>query len=114
MNTRDLASYVPLSEETKKLFDAISPSLNLLKIEINKVIAYWRSHHEEEPIKSVIVSGRESLISGALDFLSKGTGVNFESANVWLNVCHFDQYVPPILAEDSFDYAVAIGLAIKD
>lgn len=97
--------------ETKKIFDAVSPLLGTLKDEIGKVLTYWRSHHEDVEIKSVIIAGREGLISGVLDYLARGTGVGFEVANVWLNVCSFDRYIPPIPADQAFDYAVAIGLA---
>lgn len=100
--------------DTKKVFEAIKPVLETLRGEIAKVISFWRSHHEDNEIRSVILCGREGMISGAIDYLARGSGTTFELSNVWANACMFDRYIPPIPADQAFDYAVAIGMAIKD
>lgn len=99
--------------DTKKIFEAVRPGLETLRSEVMKVLSFWRSHHEDSEIRSVIVCGREGMISGALDYLARGSGTTFELANVWANACMFDRYIPPIPADIAFDYAVAIGQSVK-
>jgi len=35
-----------------------------------------------------------------------------EVGNVWRNTFSFEEYIPPILFDESLDYAAAVGLAL--
>ncbi len=99
---------------SKEMIDAIKLPVNTLSAEISKVINYWNTHRDElGQVESIMISGDEAYIPGVSDGISKATGVKVVPANVWSNVCSFDNYIPPIEAYDAFDFGVAIGLALK-
>ena len=98
-----------------QILEAIKVPVSMLSAEISKVVSYWNTHRDESgPIESIIISGTEAYIPGVSDGISKATGIKVVPANVWVNVCSFDSYIPPIEAHDAFDFGVAIGLALKN
>ncbi len=94
-----------------------SPSDKNIKIlldEIIRVNEYWSSHNiESSKIEQVIMVGKDSLKydSDVEEYVSK-VGLSVSVGNVWTNAFSVDNYVPPILREDSLDYAISAGLAM--
>ena len=86
---------------------------SLIKDEIVKLKLYWQGRDENNLIKKVIISGKSSTASGFREYLADVAGCRADLANVWVNICNFNEDVPEMSFEDSLDYAPAIGLAIS-
>jgi Tfp pilus assembly PilM family ATPase len=90
-----------------------------LKKSIHQVRNYWREHGLGTEIERVVFAGKDSLADGLITECSTGFGgsgekkITFEMGKVWQNAFSPDQYVPPIPFEDSLDYGVAAGLALR-
>lgn len=88
--------------------------IRVLLDEIIRVNEYWSSHNiESSKIEQVIMVGRDSVKyeTEVNEHVSK-VGLSVSVGNVWTNSFSVDNYVPPILREDSLDYAISAGLAM--
>ena len=99
------------------LFFSIMNAVAALKDEVNKLSSYWHTHKDAtgemgKQIERIILSGRDAGFSGFDDYLSLSLGIPVEVGNVWHNTFSFHDHIPPILFEDSLDYAAAVGLAL--
>ncbi len=85
-----------------------------LSREINKVYSYWVSHRaSHSAIDSIVLVGRGAAsFEGPLQNVVVGATVPLSTAHVWQNIFDTDVYVPPISRDNSFEYAVAAGLAM--
>lgn len=88
-----------------------------LRDEIGKHLTYWQTHagsaaEGNGAVGGIILCGRAAALPGFGDSLSRSLALPVIAANVWRNVCSLDQYIPPILYEDSLEYAAAVGLAL--
>ncbi|MEN9614370.1 MAG: type 4 fimbrial biosis protein PilM, type pilus assembly protein PilM [Candidatus Parcubacteria bacterium] len=113
--SKDLADHRGDSE----LFEALLNALSVLKDEINRVVAYWVSHTNTAEsggaqVDAVLLSGKDALISGLDQYFSQSLKIPATVANVWVNVCSFEEYIPHIGYEESLSYAPAIGLALPE
>ncbi|MFA6552671.1 MAG: pilus assembly protein PilM [Candidatus Paceibacterota bacterium] len=100
-----------------KLFFSLMDSIAPLKNEIVKVLTYWKTRQDKEgntnrKLEKIILCGKNSSLAGFDEFLSYYTKMQVEVANPWINVFNIDDYIPPIGALDSLDYATVIGLAM--
>jgi Tfp pilus assembly PilM family ATPase len=93
--------------------EAIEKKKLILKDEIIKLKLYWQGRSENEPIKKIILSGKDASASGLKESLASATDCRVDLANVWTNVFDFSEQIPEMSFEDSLDYAPAIGLAIS-
>ena len=98
-------------------FHSFGHAVLALKGEVNKLLVYWRTHHDQsnemdKKIGTVILTGRRVALQGIDDYLSLSFGLKAEAGNVWRNICSLDDYIPPILFEESLEYAAAAGLAL--
>lgn len=117
------------AEELKKLYglqrnmdnQAVSSTLlsgaSILRDAIEKVSLYWHMYKDEEgrknlPIKKIILSGGDSNLIGLDDYLATSLKSNVEMANVWINVLDPKKEVPQMSLNETFSFAVAIGLAL--
>lgn len=91
-----------------------------LKKQLQQVNVYWEEHGLGTQITRVVFAGKAALTDGLVSECasgweeSKGSPVKFELGNVWQNAFSHDKYIPPIPYEESFDYAVAAGLAFPE
>jgi hypothetical protein len=88
-----------------------------IRAEVLKHIAYWQTHADSsreagDSITSIVLCGREEDSALVAEELSHSLAVPVETANIWRNGFSFDEYIPPILSEESFEYAAAVGLAL--
>ncbi len=97
---------------------AIRQPLETLSEELNKLCMYWRSYHiekkNEHSIESIFLCGGGANLSGLAPYIERTIGIPVAVANPWINVCDFDEYVPPIPRNEAFGYATAIGLALPE
>jgi Tfp pilus assembly PilM family ATPase len=92
-------------------------SLNSLKMEMSKVLAFWNSSPEshgspEKKITKIILCGREAAKKELVEKLMSESEILYEVADVWQNVSPGQNLVKELSAEESLDYAAAIGLVL--
>ncbi len=106
------------NKENVELFFSLMSTMSALRDEINRVVEYWRTRdrsknkEKENSIDAIILCGGDVTIEGFSEYFSLSFGIPVLLADVWTNVASLDYYTPPISFDDSFDYAIAIGLAL--
>ncbi len=103
------------NSENNELMYSISNSLSVIKDEVNKVLAYWRSYsgtQEEKSVQKIILCGEDVVLAGIDRYLSINTGLPIEVAHVWTNAFDVRTYIPDLPMVESLNYAAAIGLAL--
>ncbi|KKU79743.1 MAG: Type IV pilus assembly protein PilM [Parcubacteria group bacterium GW2011_GWA2_47_7] len=96
---------------------AITPVMLDLRTRIMRHFSYWQTHHGEKVggnIECVYITGGGVNLRGITEYLGLELNVKVVVANSWVNVCSFENYVPPILAHESHGYTAAIGLALRN
>lgn len=94
--------------------DSKEVAITTLLEELVRVNSYWTSHHSEaSKLGQVILVGKnssnyESVIS---EYLAK-ENLMVSIGNVWTNSFSLDNYIPPIVKEQSLEYVVSAGLAM--
>ncbi len=86
-----------------------------LRKPLKQILDYWEDHGLGTNISRLIFAGRGALTDGLTSqcySLFTDLKVVIETGNVWQNAFSHDRYIPPVLYEDSLDYAVAAGLAL--
>jgi len=101
-----------------KVLEAMSGTAAALADEITRHFQYWdtkRNEHGERvtPVEKVILCGGSSNLKGLPEYIAARVHANTERANIWRNVCSFDNYIPPIEKHYSLGYATAVGLALR-
>jgi len=80
--------------------------------ETKKIRDYWTERGEgKKEIDRIIISGSDALSADLVGQIAPEPGIHVEVANVWRNAFSTEDFVSPINAADSLDYAVAAGLA---
>ena len=102
----------------QKVIEAMGGTAAALADEITKHYQYWdtkRNEHGERvtPVDRVILCGGSSNLKGLPEYIAARVHASTERANVWENVCSFDDYIPPIEKHHSLGYATAVGLALR-
>lgn len=94
-----------------------SPDGDELKAALNRLLIFWFTNREygaeHRKIQTAYVSGAHANFPGMLEFLERHLKISVEKANVWTNCFSLSDYVPQISKDDSLNFDVAIGLAIK-
>ncbi len=108
------------SSDNQDVFGCLLPMIGSIRDEISKHCKYWSEHRKEfliaegiDDINKIVVCGSQAVIPGLTSYLSGALGLKVVSANPWVNIFNFDQYVPPITQKDSMEYVTAIGLALS-
>ena len=86
--------------------------------EVARHYHYWdtrRNEHGERmtPVGRVLLVGGSSNLKGLADYIAARVQAPTNRANVWLHVCSFDEYIPPIDRRTSLQYATTVGLALR-
>jgi len=102
----------------QKVSEAVSGTAGALADEITRHYQYWdakRDEHGERstPVRQVLLCGGSSNLKGLPEYIAGRVHDRTQRANVWVNVCDFDTYIPPITKNHSLGYATAIGLALR-
>lgn len=87
---------------------------NILTNEINRVYSYWSTRVDiHTGISEIMVVGSRAEECEALLKNHGGEALSHSVLpNVWHNAFDVNTYVPPITKTDSFEYAIAAGLAL--
>lgn len=102
--------------ENKLVYEALLPLLRDLKSSISKHYAYWQMHNEsagtDSEVRRVILVGGNANLKGLPEYLESGLEAPIDVANVWSNIMSLDETLPPLMREQSLEYATAVGLAL--
>jgi type IV pilus assembly protein PilM len=99
------------------VYEALLPTVSQLKETINKHYLYWQMHADNElgstDVSRVILVGGNANLLGMPEYLEAGLEVPIEIGNVWQNVFSFEEFLPPLPAHQSLEFASAVGLALR-
>lgn len=96
-----------------KVRTALEPVLSALMIEVKKAITFYNNRYKNEsPISQMLLTGGGSNLPGLGVYFAQNLGVETVIANPWsmLNI----QHVPQAIEAKGPEYAVAVGLALKE
>ncbi|KKW19288.1 MAG: Type IV pilus assembly protein PilM [Parcubacteria group bacterium GW2011_GWA2_51_10] len=98
--------------------EVLAAAAGALADEVAKHYHYWDTRRNEmgermTPVERVLLLGGSSNLKGLADYISLRVQAPCDRPNVWRNVCSFDEYIPPIDRPTSFQFATAIGLALR-
>lgn len=98
--------------------DRESTGLLSLLSEVQRISTYWNTHSDKSKevnpkIEKIVLSGTRALSLKLDQHLVRKLSVPVDFANVWCNMCSFEDYIPPVDFAKSLDYAVAIGLVLS-
>ena len=104
--------------EDEKGYAAIEKIAAQLGEEIAKHYRFWDTRRAEgqektSPVERVYLLGGSANLKGLPEYIAGKVHVPAERPNVWRNIFSFDDYIPPIEYRASFQYATAIGLALR-
>jgi len=96
-----------------KIGRATEPILNSILGEIKKSIAFYSQKYKNElPIRQIILSGGTAKLPGIELFFVNNAGIETAIANPWKILA--SQQIPKEVLDNGSDYAIAVGLAMKD
>lgn len=109
---------VKAGPETEKGFIALEKIAASLAEEIARHYRFWDTRRNEgnvqtTPVERVFLVGGSANVKGLPEYVAGHVHAPTERPNVWRNVTSFDFYIPPIDQRTSFQYATAIGLALR-
>jgi type IV pilus assembly protein PilM len=95
----------------------LSPVVTDFRTRLMRHFMYWQTHHGEKVggnIECVYLTGGGANLKGLAEYLAMGIDVQVKIANPWVNVCSFEEYIPPLPMHSSHGYTAAIGLALRN
>lgn len=103
-----------VGEEDQEYSFPLANVVAVLKDEMIKVFAYWQklSAGTDSSITKVIICGHDSLMPGLTDYLSVSLKIPASIGDIWINIPHYHQNVPPISFNDSVSYGTTFGLVV--
>lgn len=100
------------------IFPVILNGISVLRDDLNKQYAYWKSHEncgiKHESINRIILCGGDANLTGLADYLEASMDIKVEHANVWVNISDMKISVPSMSFEESLSYTTVLGLALGD
>lgn len=96
-----------------KIGQAVEPILSAILSESKKAITFYQEKHKNElPITQILLSGESAGLPGIDLYFVQNTGIETVIANPWklLGVSG----VPQDILENGTEYAIAVGLAVKE
>tara|TARA_B100000745_G_scaffold53689_1_gene31874 strand:- start:4610 stop:5695 length:1086 start_codon:yes stop_codon:yes gene_type:complete len=98
--------------------DLITTTQALVK-EIQRHYRYWNTRKDEEgnniaPIERIFLCGGAVGVKGLPEHVSDVLHVPVEIGNVWENMFSLDEHIPHVSRVDSWRYATAAGLLLRD
>lgn len=117
------------SKSGKDTMEALSEPLNELVSDILKYIDFYKNHSSHKHgagkcVSEIILCGGGANFSGLDLFLAQKTGIPVKLGNPWVNILKESRQsacpvlgkrnakIPPIVFNESFGYATALGLAL--
>jgi Tfp pilus assembly PilM family ATPase len=79
---------------------------------IDKIYIDWYDEHKEK-IHNIVFTGSRVTDRNFLEYIGRETKIPINLANVFINLQLDDNKIPTISKEDSYKYAVSIGLSMS-
>lgn len=95
-----------------KIGQATMPILSSILTEVKKALSFYNEKYKEVPIRQIILSGGSAKLPGLDVFFVKNCGMEAVIANPWKILA--DQKIPKDILENAPEYAIAVGLAMRD
>lgn len=108
-----------IPDETNKAgFEALEKVASTLAGEISRHYRFWDTRRTEggertPSVERVYLIGGSANLHGLPEYIAGKVQVETVRPNIWRNVFSLDEYVPPIEYRSSFQYATAVGLALR-
>lgn len=100
----------------KKAVEAVDKVASGLADEIARHYRFWDTKRPDgghRGLERVFLVGGSANLKGFPEYVAGKVHAPTERPDVWRNVFSFDDYIPPIPYRASFQYATAIGLALR-
>lgn len=99
-------------------FEALEKAAATLTGEITRHYRFWGTRRSDSgertaSVARVYLLGGSANLKGFPEYIAGKVQVETVRPNVWRNSFSFDDYIPPIDYRASFQYATAIGLALR-
>lgn len=109
---------VPDDPAKKPVLEALDRVAGSLADEIGKHYRFWDTRRNERgeramPVERVYLLGGSANLKGFPEYVAGRVHAETERPDVWQNAFSFDDYIPPVDARTSLQYATAIGLALR-
>lgn len=120
----DLGFSIPQAEEYKRVYGleetnfggkigkAAEPVLTSILSEVKKAMAFYAERFPQDPIKQILLSGGSAKLPGLSTYFAENSGIESVVANPWKVLA--SQEVPKEILDDAPEYAIAIGLAMRE
>lgn len=96
-----------------KIGKAAEPILTSIMAEVKKAMAFYSEKFKEEgPITQVLLSGGGARLQGLNIYFAQNCGIETAISNPWKILTN--QQVPKEILDDAPDYALAVGLAMRE
>lgn len=96
-----------------KISASAKPILVSLAQEVKKALAFYKEKYKNEaPLVQILLAGGTAKLPGIDLFFAQECGIETATANPWLVLDN--QQVPKEIIDNSCDYAIAVGLALRD
>jgi len=98
--------------------EAILGTASTLADEIARYYHYWDTRRNEKgermtPVGKIVLVGGAANMNGIVEYIAGRVQAPVERGNTWRHICNFDEYIPPIDARTSLQFATAAGLALR-
>lgn len=103
---------------TRAGFEVLEKAASTLAGEISRHYRFWDTRRSDSgersaSVERVYLLGGSANLRGFPEYIAGKVQVETVRPNVWRNIFSFDDYIPPIDYRSSFQYATAIGLALR-
>ena len=96
----------------QRIEKATEPIMSSILTEVKKAVIYFSQKYQNLRIEQIILSGSTARILGIDKYFANGSGIETAVANPWKMLV--SQNIPKEILNSGPEYAVSIGLAIKD
>ncbi len=95
-----------------KVYEALKPIMDVIMVEIRRVIQSFGLKYPQNPIKRIVLSGGGAKLPGLVILLAN-LGLEVQEADPWYFI-NKDKNVSGKLAQDAPAFSVAVGLALRE
>lgn len=97
---------------------AMISTVSVIREEVKRRFDYWQTHSCVEkdctPVSRVVIVGGNATVRGLPEYLAGALKVPVTLGDVFTNLAPRDVWLPSVNHAQSFAYATAIGLALRD
>lgn len=96
-----------------KIYNSLKPILDAMLVEVQRGIEFYKTTTLRPPPRDFFLAGEGALLPGLPDYIQTTFGINAKVGDPWANI-NVPKKLEPIVAKNKPNFAVAIGLALKE